>query len=84
MNFAISVPQHVSDRGFDPAAFGAHFRRAEELGFQIAWTQEQVLGSARALAPLEALTFAAACTERLRLGCVVFVLPLHTPVHLAK
>lgn len=30
------------------------------------------------------MTYAAACTERLRLGCVVFVSTLHTPVHLAK
>jgi len=43
-----------------------------------------VLGSAPTLAPLELMTFAAACTERLRLGCAVFVSPLHNPVHLAK
>jgi alkanesulfonate monooxygenase SsuD/methylene tetrahydromethanopterin reductase-like flavin-dependent oxidoreductase (luciferase family) len=30
------------------------------------------------------MAFAAACTERLRLGCAVFVSPLHNPVHLAK
>jgi probable F420-dependent oxidoreductase len=84
MNFAISIPQYVSDEGFDPGAFGAHLRRAEELGFESAWTQEQILGSARTLTPIEAMTFAAGCTDRLRLGCVVFVLPLHTPVHLAK
>jgi alkanesulfonate monooxygenase SsuD/methylene tetrahydromethanopterin reductase-like flavin-dependent oxidoreductase (luciferase family) len=30
------------------------------------------------------MTFAAACTQRLRLGCAVFVSPLHNPVHLAK
>ena len=30
------------------------------------------------------MTYAAACTDRLRLGCVVFVTPLHQPVHLAK
>ena len=46
--------------------------------------QEQVIGAAGSLAPLETLTYAAACTERLRLGCAVFVLPLHNPVHLAK
>jgi probable F420-dependent oxidoreductase len=34
--------------------------------------------------PIEAMTYAAACTERIRLGCVVFVTPLHSPVHLAK
>jgi alkanesulfonate monooxygenase SsuD/methylene tetrahydromethanopterin reductase-like flavin-dependent oxidoreductase (luciferase family) len=30
------------------------------------------------------MTFAAACTERLRLGCVVFVSTLYSPVHLAR
>ena len=30
------------------------------------------------------MTYAAACTQRLRLGCVVFVSTLHSPVHLAK
>ena len=33
------------------------------------WTQEQVLGSASSISPLETMTYAAACTERLRLGC---------------
>ncbi len=84
MRFAISIPQHVGADGFVPDDFRAHLTRAEELGFESAWTQEQVFGSARTLSPLELMTFAAACTERLRLGCVVFVLPLHNPVHLAK
>lgn len=85
MRFAISIPQYVDDRGnFDPGGFRSHLRRAEDLGFVGAWTQEQVLGSAPTLSPLETLTYAAACTERLRLGCAVFVTPLHTPVHLAK
>ena len=84
MRFAISIPQHVGEHGFDPAAFRSHLARAEELGFHSAWTQEQVLGSARTLSPLQTLTFAAACTERIRLGCAVFVTPLHNPLHLAK
>jgi probable F420-dependent oxidoreductase len=84
MRFAISIPQYVSDDGFDPAGFRAHLTRAEELGFDSAWTQEQTLGSVPILSPLETMTYAAACTERLRLGCAVFVSPLHSPVHLAK
>ena len=36
------------------------------------------------LAPLQTLTYAAACTNQLRLGCAVFILPLHNPLHLAK
>jgi probable F420-dependent oxidoreductase len=84
MRFAISIPQFYSDGEFDPAAFRAYFARAEELDFESAWTQEQVLGSAPQLGPVETMTYAAACTQRLRLGCAVFVSTLHNPVHLAK
>jgi probable F420-dependent oxidoreductase len=84
MRFAIAVPQFYSDGEFDPVAFLAYFRRAEELGFDSAWTQEQVLGAASQLGPIETMTYAAACTQRMRLGCVVFVSTLHSPVHLAK
>jgi probable F420-dependent oxidoreductase len=84
MRFAIAIPQFYSDGEFDPEAFGAYLSRAEELGYESAWAQEQVLGSDSQLAPLEVMTFAAAVTSRLRLGCVVFVSTLHSPVHLAK
>ncbi len=84
MRFAIAIPQFYSDGEFDPAAFRAYLRRAEELGFESAWAQEQVLGSAPQLGPIETMTYAAACTTALRLGCVVFVSTLHSPVHLAK
>jgi probable F420-dependent oxidoreductase len=84
MRFAIAIPQFYADGEFDPAAFRAYLTRAEELGFESAWTQEQLLGSWNQFAPIEAMTYAAACTERLRLGCVVFVSTLYSPVHLAK
>jgi probable F420-dependent oxidoreductase len=84
VRFAICIPQFVGDGEFDPEAFRRYLLRAEELGFESGWTQEQVLGTIPHLAPLEVMTYAAACTDRLRLGCVVFVTPLHNPVHLAK
>jgi probable F420-dependent oxidoreductase len=84
LQFAISIPQFVSDGTFDPAAFRSYLGRAEELGFHSGWTGEQVLGSMPHLGPMETLSYAAACTERLRLGCAVFVTPLHSPLHLAK
>jgi probable F420-dependent oxidoreductase len=84
MRFAISIPQFSSDGEFDPAAFRTYLTRAEELAFDSAWTQEQVLGSHPLIGPIETMTYAAACTERLRLGCAVFVSTLHNPVHLAK
>src|SRR5262249_17931440 len=82
--FAISIPQLVADGAFDPAAFRHFLARAEALGFESAWTGEQVLGSTPHLDSMDVLTYAAGCTERLRLGCAVFVTPLHSPVHLAK
>jgi probable F420-dependent oxidoreductase len=84
MRFAISIPQFFADGEFDPAAFRSYFARVEELGYESAWTQESVLGAAPQLGPIETMTYAAACTERIRLGCVVFVSTLHSPAHLAK
>jgi probable F420-dependent oxidoreductase len=84
VRFAISIPQHVADGTFDPAALRGYLARAEELEFAGAWAQEHVMGTAPMLGPVETLTYAAACTERLRLGCAVFVTPLYSPVHLAK
>jgi alkanesulfonate monooxygenase SsuD/methylene tetrahydromethanopterin reductase-like flavin-dependent oxidoreductase (luciferase family) len=45
MRFAISIPQFVPDGEFDPARFRAYMARAEALGFESAWTSEQILGS---------------------------------------
>jgi probable F420-dependent oxidoreductase len=84
MRFAISIPQFYADGEFDPAAFRSYFARAEELGFHSAWAQETMLGSKPQLGPVEAMTYAAACTQQLRLGCAVFISTLYSPVHLAK
>ena len=62
MRFAISIPQHFPDGTFDPAKLRDYLTRAESFGFQSAWTQEAVFGLAPTLAPLELMTFAAACT----------------------
>jgi probable F420-dependent oxidoreductase len=84
VRFAISIPQQFADGTFDPAAMRAYLTRAEELGFASAWAQEQVIGTLPLLGPVETLTYAAACTGRLRLGCAVLVTSLYGPVHLAK
>jgi probable F420-dependent oxidoreductase len=84
MRFAIAIPQFYADGEFDPAAFRAYLVRAEELGFDSAWTQEGTLNTGAQLSPIETMSHAAACTERMRLGCAVFVSTLHSPVHLAK
>jgi probable F420-dependent oxidoreductase len=87
MRFAIAIPQFYADGEFDPGGFRAYLARAEELGFHGAWAQEQVLagpGQLPVLGPAEVMTYAAACTRRLRLGCAVFVSTMHSPVHLAR
>jgi probable F420-dependent oxidoreductase len=84
MRLAISIPQTCADGAFDPAGLRAYLARAEALGFESAWTQESILGSMPTLDPVDMLTYAAACTERLRLGCSVLLTALRSPVHLAK
>ncbi len=84
LRFAVCIPQHVPDGEFDPAGLRHYLARAEALHFESAWTQEQTLGSMPSLGPVEMMTYAAACTERLRLGCAVLVTPQHSPVQLAK
>ncbi len=85
MRFAIAIPQDCADGSFSPTDFRSYFARAEELGvYESAWAQEGPLGGAPRLSPLEVMTYAAACTTKLRLGCTVFVTTQHSPVHLAK
>jgi alkanesulfonate monooxygenase SsuD/methylene tetrahydromethanopterin reductase-like flavin-dependent oxidoreductase (luciferase family) len=85
MRFAISIPQFYADGEFDPAAFRDYFARAESFGcYESAWAQEMTLGTSAQLSPLEAMTYAAAVSAGLRLGCTVFVSTLHTPAQLAK
>ena len=84
LQFGIAIPQIVADGTFDPAGLRSYLNRAESLGFTSAWTMEQVLGYGPMLGPAETMAFAAALSDRIRLGCVVFVTPMHNPVHLAK
>jgi probable F420-dependent oxidoreductase len=84
VQFTISIPQFVPDGMFDPVAFRRYLQRGEELGYVGAWAQEHVFSTKPTFGTMETLTYAAACTERIRLGCAVLVFPLHSPVHLAK
>ncbi len=83
VRFSISI--HQFDSGvFDAAGLRAYLTRAEQLGFEGGWVLEQIIGEAPLLAPLELLAYAAACTERLRLGVAVLVSSLHDPLQLAS
>jgi alkanesulfonate monooxygenase SsuD/methylene tetrahydromethanopterin reductase-like flavin-dependent oxidoreductase (luciferase family) len=83
VRFAISIPQ-LDSTGFDTSGMRSYLARAEELGFEGGWVFDQIVGEAPMLAPLELLAYAAACTERLRLGVGVLVSSLHDPLQLAS
>jgi probable F420-dependent oxidoreductase len=82
VRLAISIPQ-LDTGAFDASGLRAYLARAEELGFESGWVLEQSIGPTPLIAPLELLAYAAACTERLRLGVAVLVSTLHDPLQLA-
>jgi alkanesulfonate monooxygenase SsuD/methylene tetrahydromethanopterin reductase-like flavin-dependent oxidoreductase (luciferase family) len=82
VRYSISIPQ-LDATSFDAAGMRSYLARAEELGFEGGWVLELVVGEAPLLAPLELLAYAAACTDRLRLGVAVLVSSLHDPLQLA-
>ena len=57
---------------------------SEELPFDSIWTGEAVMGQGASLEPMTLLAYAAALTDRVRLGCAVILLPLRAPVTLAR
>jgi alkanesulfonate monooxygenase SsuD/methylene tetrahydromethanopterin reductase-like flavin-dependent oxidoreductase (luciferase family) len=83
MQLAISIPQ-LDTGTFDAQGVKAYLARAEELGFETGWVMEQSIGPTPLIAPLEMLAYAAACTDRLRLGVAVLVSSLHDPLQLAS
>jgi probable F420-dependent oxidoreductase len=64
-------------------------RRAEAMGFETLWVVEHLL-TARGLygtawlSPLETLSFAAGCTERIKLATGILIPALRNPVFVAK
>ncbi len=84
VRLAVGIPQAWTTGGIDRAGMRRFLERAEALGFESAWVVEQVLGAIPSLEPVEHLAWAAALTERIRLGTAVLLTPLRSPVHLAK
>ena len=84
VTLGVAIPQTVLQGPFDVRRIREFLARAESLGFDSAWVVEQLLGSIRSLEPVALLTYAAACTERMRLGAAVLLTALRNPVQLAK
>ena len=65
--------------------FIGYVKAAEELGFEsIFLVEHHFTGSGQVSASLGLLSYLAACTQRLRLGTAVVVLPWHNPALLAE
>jgi probable F420-dependent oxidoreductase len=80
--FGISLP-HRSLDAIDMHTVHAVAQRADELGFQDLWVTENTLDHVTSFDPVGVLTYAAAVTQRIRLGASVIVLPIHSPMTVA-
>jgi len=80
----IAIPQDCIEDPLDIPSLHTYLARAEALGYESAWVQEQIVGAVPILEPLTLLTYAAALTRRLRLGTSVMLTVLRNPIQLAK
>jgi probable F420-dependent oxidoreductase len=80
--FGMSLPHRSPDR-LDPPTVSRVAQRAEALGFRDLWVTENTLDHVFSFDPMVVLTYAAAITQRIRLGVAVVVLPLRSAIHVA-
>lgn len=80
----IAIPQTLSNRSADIEYLRGFCLRAEALGYEGLWVQEQILGAVALLEPVTLLTYAAALTTKPRLGTAVLIPVVRNPVQLAK
>ena len=80
----IAIPQTFSSSPVNLQLIREFLHKAETLGYESLWVQEQILGDYPVLEPVSLLTYAAALTSRLRLGTSVLLTVLRNPVQLAK
>ena len=62
----------------------AHLKHVESLGYESAWTQDQMIGVMPMLEPFTLMTFASTVTTTMKLGVSVLVMPYRAPIHVAK
>src|SRR4030081_2033808 len=82
IGFGMSLP-HRSPEAIDMGTVRQVATRAEALGFRDLWVTENTLDHVFCFDPVVVLTYAAAVTDKIRLGCSVVVLPVQNPLHVA-
>ena len=80
----IAIPQTFPRTPVNMQLVRDFLQKAETLGYEGLWVQEQIVGDYPILEPVSLLTYAAALTSRLRLGTSVLLTVLRNPVQLAK
>jgi len=80
----IAIPQDFADPPIDAGLIRQFIPRAEALGYEGLWVQEQIVGDAPILEPVTLLTYAAALTTKPHLGTSVLITVIRNPVQLAK
>jgi probable F420-dependent oxidoreductase len=84
LRLGIALPQVFREGVIDTGLIRDYSVRAEALGYQDLWLTERIVGGESQLEPVTLLTFAAACTSRIRLGVSVIILNQRNPIQLAK
>jgi probable F420-dependent oxidoreductase len=80
----IAIPQTFAASSVDLRLIGDFLAKADVLGFDSVWVQEQIVTSYGILEPVTLLTYAAALTSRVRLGTSVLLPVIRNPLQLAK
>jgi len=83
LQIGVALPQTMLEAGSAHrlARFAA---RAEQLGIDSLWVQEDTIGPNGTADPLPVLAIAASSTVRVELGVAVLILPMHRTAALAK
>jgi probable F420-dependent oxidoreductase len=80
----IAIPQTFANSPIDLRLIREFIPRAEQLGYDSLWVQEQIIGPYSVLEPVTLLTYASALTSKARLGTSVLLPVIRNPLQLAK
>jgi probable F420-dependent oxidoreductase len=82
VQFGIAIPQAFGREPVDAALIEKFVKQADALGYHSLWVQEVI--DAALLEPVSLLTYAAALTQRIRLGSAILLTTLRSPLQTAK
>ena len=83
-NLGVLIPKSFAGPMPEPQEFTEFFQAAEALGLHSLWATERIIHQVNILDSFTALTWAAAVTQRIRLGSAVILSILRHPLILAR